>query len=148
MTRGTWQGSGTWQSSGPDLGGLVVPVVLVAVAVAVIEFVLSIIVWLAIAAGVVLVLAVAALAWWLRGAPKRRAEYAAAYAAAFEARRPAATVTATVIPQVQQPEQPAIHNHGPQFHFYGAASPEAVRVIRQALPGQSGEAIPEGKPQT
>ena len=45
--RGTWQGSGTWQSSGPDLGGLVVPVVLVAVAVAVVEFILSIIVWLA-----------------------------------------------------------------------------------------------------
>ena len=141
--RGTWQGSGTWQSSGPDLGGLVVPVVLVAVAVAVVEFILSIIVWLAIAAGVVLVLAAAGLIWWLRGAPKRKAEYAAAYAAAFDARRPAQTVTATVIPQVSQTSRPEIHNHGPQFHFYGAASPETARVIRSALPGQTWDAITE-----
>ena len=135
--RGSWQGSGTWQTSGPDLGGLVVPVVIAVVVVAVVEFILSIIVWLAVAAGVVLVLAAAGLIWWLRGAPKRKAEYAALYAAAFEARRPVQTVTATVIPQVQQPAQPEIHNHGPQFHFYGAASPEAVRVIRQALPGEA-----------
>ena len=68
------EGSGTWQSSGPDLGGLIVPVVLVAVAVAVVEFILSIIVWLAVAAGVILVLVAAGLIWWLRGAPKRKAE--------------------------------------------------------------------------
>lgn len=131
--RGTWQGSGTWKTSGPDLDGLAVPVVLVAIAVAVVEFILSIIVWLAVAAGVVLVVAAAGLIWWLRGAPKRKAEYAALYAAAFEARRPVQTVTATVIPQVAQPAQPVIHNHGPQFHIYGAASPEAARVIRSAI---------------
>lgn len=129
--RGTWQGSGTWQTSGPDLGGLIVPVVLVAVAVAVVEFILSIIVWIAVAAGVILVLVAAGLIWWLRGAPKRKAEYAALYAAAFEARRPVQTVTATVIPQVRWPEQPAVTNN---FNFYGVASPEVARIIRTALP--------------
>ena len=59
--RGTWQGSGTWKTSGPDFDGLVVPVVLVAIAVAVVEFILSIIVWLAVASGVVPVLAAAGL---------------------------------------------------------------------------------------
>jgi hypothetical protein len=134
---------GTWQTSGPHLGGLVVIVAIAAVAVAVIEFILSIIVWLAIAGGVVLVLVAAGLIWWLRGAPKRKAEYAALYAAAFEAGRQAQTVTATVIPQVTPSSQPAIHNHGPQFHFYGAASPEAARVIRTAIPGAAGGAITE-----
>ena len=125
MTRGTWQGSGTFQTSGPDLDGLIVPVVLVAVAVAVIEFVLSIIVWLAIAAGVVLVIAAAGLIWWLRGAPKRKAEYAALYAAAFKARR---AVTATAAPQVSAGTAPAIENHYHVHHHY-AASPEPARAI-------------------
>jgi hypothetical protein len=139
--RGTWQGSGTWQSSGPDLGGLLVPVVLVAVVVAVVEFILSIIVWLAIAAGIVLVLVAAGVVWWLRGAPKRKAEYAALYAAAFEARRPAQTVSATVAPQVRWPEQPAVtNNYGPQFHFSGPdAEAQMARVIRSAI--RAGEAI-------
>ena len=130
--RGTWQGSGTWQSGGPDLGGLVVPVVIAAVAVAVAEFVLSIIVWLAIAAGVVLVLAAAGLIWWLRGAPKRRAAYDAAYHAAFEAHRPAQTVTTTVLPQVPQrfeaPERPAI---GParEVHLHLTVPPDQLAAI-------------------
>ena len=146
MTGRVWRyRRGTWKSSGPDLGGLAVPIAIAVVVVVVVEFILSIIVWLAVAAGVVLVLAAAGSIWWLRGAPRRKAEYAALYAAAFEARRPAATVTATVIPQVPQPSQPVIHNHGPQFHFYGAASPEAVRVTRTALPEQAGDAITEGK---
>jgi hypothetical protein len=130
--RGTWQGSGTWQSG----GGLVVPVVIAAVAVAVAEFVLSIIMWLAIAAGIVLVLAAAGLIWWLRGAPKRKAAYAAAYAAAFEAQRRPATVTATVIP----PAMPPVVN----FNFYAAGSPEPARVIRTVIPGTAGDAITEG----
>ena len=128
MGHGTWQGSGTWQSSGPDLGGLIVPVVIAAALVAVVEFILSIIVWLAIAAGVVLVLAAAGLVWWLHGAPKRKAEYAALYAAAFESRRPVQTVTATVIPQVPTGAGPAIENHYHVHHHY-AASPEPARVI-------------------
>lgn len=125
MGRGTWQGSGTWQTGGPDLGGLIVPVVIAAMFVAVVEFVLSIIVWLAIAAGVVLVIVAAGLIWWLRGAPKRKAEYAALYAAAFEARR---AVTATATPQVAQgTAAPAIEYH--VHHHYYAGGQEPARVI-------------------
>lgn len=128
MARGTWQGSGTWQSSGPDLDGLIVPVVLVAVAVAVVEFVLSIIVWLAVAAGIVLVIVAAGLIWWLRGAPKRRAEYAAEYAAAFEAKRRPVTVTATVIPQVPAGAGPAIEQHV-HYHYHAADGQDPARAI-------------------
>jgi hypothetical protein len=124
MARGTWQGAGTWQSSGPDLDGLIVPVVIAAVFVAVVEFVLSIIVWLAVAAGIVLVIAAGGLIWWLRGAPKRKAEYAALYAAAFEAHR---AVTATATPQVTQgTAPPAIEYH---VHHHYAAGQEPARVI-------------------
>jgi hypothetical protein len=139
--RGTWQGSGTWQTGGPDFTGLVGPVVLVAVAVAVIEFVLSIIVWVAIALGVVLVLVAAGLIWWLRGAPRRKAAYDAAYRAAFEARRPVQTVTATVIPQVPAGARPTIEQHTHYHVHLGAAGPEAVHVIR-SLPGTAGEPNP------
>ena len=125
MARGTWQGSGTWQTSGPDFG-LIVPVGIAVVVVAVVEFILSIIVWLAIAAGVVLVLAAAGLVWWLHGAPKRRAEYAALYAAAFEARR---TVTATATPQVTQgTAPPAIEQHV-HYHYHAPVGQEPARVI-------------------
>lgn len=143
--KGTWQGSGTWQTSGFDLEGLLVPVVLVAVAVAVVEFILSIIIWLAIAAGVLLALLAAVLVWWLRGAPKRRAEFTAAYAAAFEAHRPA-QVTATVIPKVSQGTSWPAVAPPPQvtFNFYGLAPEQQAAVIRTALPGQrSGDIITE-----
>lgn len=124
--RGRWEGSGTFQTSGPDLDGLIVPVVIAVVVVAVVEFVLSIIVWLAVGAGVVLVLGAAGLIWWLRGAPKRRAEYAALYAAAFEAHR---AVTVTAAPQVAQgTAPPAIENHYHVHHHY-ADGQEPARVI-------------------
>jgi hypothetical protein len=66
---------------GPSLDGLVVPVVLAALATAVIEFVLSIIVWLAIIMGVVLAAALAVLIWWLRTQPARKARFDEAYRA-------------------------------------------------------------------
>ena len=132
--RGTWQGSGTWKSSGPDLDGLVVPVVLVAVAVAVVEFILSIIVWLAVAAGVVLVLAAAGLIWWLRGAPKRKAEVAALLAARHEA------LAATARPQVTYAPAPAVEQH---VHYHYHAAPDSpARIV---IPGTAGDAITEGK---
>ena len=124
---------------GLDLLAVAGPVAIAVAVVIVVEFILSIIVWLAIALGVVLVLAAAGLIWWLRGAPKRKAEFDAAYAAAFEARRPARTVTATVIPQVQQPEQPAIELH---YHSHYHAAPESpARIV---IPGTAGDAITEG----
>jgi hypothetical protein len=149
--RGTWQGSGTWQSSGPDLDGLIVPVIIAAVFVAVVEFVLSIIVWLALAAGIVLVLAVAALVVWrVKAAPKRRAAEAAitaAFVREAEARRAERAITGTVLPQVSWPDQPAItNNYGPQFHIHGPdAEAQLARVIRSALPGQAGGPVPEGE---
>ena len=68
-----------------DLGGLILPVVIIVVAAAVIEFVLSIIVWLAVASGVAVFLAAAVLAWWLVTQPARRARFAEATRAAFAA---------------------------------------------------------------
>ena len=99
--------------------------------VIIVEWILSIIVWLAVAAGVVLVLAAAGLIWWLRGAPKRRAEYAALYAAAFEARR---QVTATATPQVSSSSPPAIEQHV-HYHYHAVGGQEPARVIPgKALP--------------
>ena len=62
----------------------------------------------------------------------------AAFGAALAARHERPTLTATVIPQVTQPERPAI----PQvvnFNFYGTGD-MAARVIRQQLPGTAGGA--------
>lgn len=132
--RGTWQGSGTWQSSGPDLDGLIVPVVICAVVIAVAEFILSIIVWLAIAAGVVLVAAVAGFVWWRRGEPERKARYDAIYAAAFEARRRRGAITADAIPQVSQGTAPAIENHYHVHHHYAAGSEPARAIPGKVLP--------------
>lgn len=59
--------------------------------------------------------------------------------------RPApATLTATVIPQVSQPERPAI----PQvvnFNFYGTGGTMAARVIRQAIPDRPGSSVTKGE---
>ena len=124
--RGTWQGSGTWQSSGPDLGGLAVPVVIAVVAVIIAEWILSIIVWLAIAAGVVLAAAVAGLVLWrVKAAPKRRAA-SAAIAAAFDRE---ALTRGAARPSIA----PAVVN----FNFYGMPAAEPAAVIRKVIPGQA-----------
>lgn len=85
------------------------------------------------ACGVLAVSAVVALMRWT----DRRA---AAFGAALAARRERPALTATVLPQVSQPERPAI----PQvvnFNFYGT-SPMAARAF-QAIPGPSGDTTTE-----
>jgi len=133
--RGTWEGRGTWQTSGPDLSGIAGPVAIAVVVVAVVEFILSIIVWLAVAAGVVLVLVAAGLIWWLRGKPEREAEVAGLLAARHEA------LAATVKPQVTYAPVPALEQHV-HYHYHAADGRGPARIFT-ALPGQAGEAITE-----
>ena len=127
MTRGTWQGSGTFQT---DSGvqtmayALVAGVLLMAGA----SWVLRHMLWIAIPAGVILAVTAGGLVWWMRGATRRKAAYAAAYAAAFAAHREARTVTATVTPQVSQGTPPAIEYHV-HHHHYAADRREPARVI-------------------
>lgn len=66
---------------GTDVASLIGPVVIAVIAVALIEFVLSIIVWLAVVFGVVTFLAVALLTWWLITNPARKMRFDEAYAA-------------------------------------------------------------------
>lgn len=88
-------------------------------------------------------LAVSAVVALMRWGDRREARHMAEHP--FLISRPApATLTATVIPQVSQPQRPAI----PQvaiFNFYGAGSTMAARVIRQQLPGTPGDATAERK---
>ena len=138
MSRGTWQGSGTWQSGGPDLGDIGLIFAVCAAAGVVVEVVLSIIVWIAVALGIASALAVVGLVWWVRGKPAREARFTAALAA----QRQAHAVTATVTPQVTQETRPAIVNN--YYITIDPASREAAGIIRQALPGPAGD-ITEGK---
>jgi hypothetical protein len=80
------------------------------------------------------ILAVAAVIPLMRWAERRDARRLPLWIA----REAPAAVTATVIPQVPSPVQPAIehHHHGPVFNFYGPdGEATAARIIRQALPG-------------
>jgi hypothetical protein len=93
--------------------------------------------------GALAVLIVVALVRWGERQDARRAQIWAARKAALAP----APVTATVVPQIRWPDQPAIENHyhGPQFHFHGSdAEAQMARAIRAVLPGQSG-AITEGE---
>jgi len=48
-------------------------------------------------------------------------------------------VTPTVIPQVSDGTQPAIHNHY-EIHYHGQPDADPAAIIR-AIPGQAGDAI-------
>ena len=129
MSRGTWQGSGTWQTSGPDLGDVGLIFAAVAAAGVVVEVVLSIIVWIAVALGIASALAVAGLIWWLRGKPAREARFAAAIAAQRQA--PALTATAVPLPADRR-EAPAIEPPRElHVHFHGLTSDQIAAVITQ-----------------
>jgi hypothetical protein len=143
MARGTWQGSGTWQTTGD---GFAKPVLIGAGslgALLVVEWVASHAVEVLAVTAACGALAVAAVVALMRWGDRREARHAIEHP--FLTVRPApATLTATVIPQVSQPERPAI----PQvvnFNFYGTGSTMAARAIRQAIPGQAGDAITERK---
>lgn len=88
-------------------------------------------------------LAVAAVVALMRWGDRRERRHA--IERPFLVTRPApATLTATVIPQVTQPERPAI----PQvvnFNFYGTGSTMAARVIRQAIPDRPGSSVTKGE---
>lgn len=124
---------------GADPGGLIAVVVIAAVAVAVVEFVLSIIVWLAVGFGVAALLAVALLAWWLLTNPARKARYDEAYRAGAASLRAAeearamqrqafalelARASAPVINNIIDPALIAAAVAGAQLQ------PQAVRVLR------------------
>lgn len=86
-------------------------------------------------------LAVAAVVALMRWADRRDARHAAEHP--FLVARDAAALTATVTPQVtQETTRPAIVNN--YYIRIDPASREAARIIRTAIPGQSGDAITEG----
>jgi len=110
-------------------GAETIGVIAIAVAVVIIaEWILSVIVWIAVALGVLLALAAAVLVWWLRGKPGREAAWAARYADAFAGMNESRKITATVTSQVSAGTQPAIENHV-HYHYHAADGREPARVI-------------------
>ena len=136
--KGTWQGSGTWQTSGPDLGDVGLVLVAVAAAGVVVEVVLSIIVWIAVALGIASALAVVALVWRLRGKPAREARFAAAIAAQRQVPKsaerlrisapPARQLPAEVRPHLEDPGRPALEP-AREVHLHLNVSPEQLAAI-------------------
>lgn len=133
-----------------DGPGRAVPLIAAAVLViALAEWILSALIWIAIALGAVLVIAAAALAWWVHGKPARQAAWDARYAAAFGAareREAASRVTATVIPRAGAGARPAVGSHVIHHHVWeGPAIREPARIARSAaIPADAGE-ITEGE---
>lgn len=133
MTRGTWQGSGTFQTGSGGTETMAYCLVAGVLVVAGASWVLRHMLWIVVPAGIVLAIAAGGLIWWLRGAAKRKARYAAAYAAAFARNREARTVTATAAPQVSVGTPPAIEQHN---HFHFGDEEVAARILRKALAPQ------------
>ena len=125
-------GAHTHHGGGAETAAVLVGVILLA---GIVEWILSVSIWIAIALGVLLVIAAAVLVWWLRGKSARQARYDAHYAAAFAPFHEVRKVTATVIPQAvpaaQHPELPAavpaVESHV-HYHLHLADS-VAARVF-------------------
>lgn len=134
MPRGTWQGSGTWETSGRGGRRLVLAAAAIIAALGALEWLLARI-WWVIAGLAVLAAAVLAVVRWLIRAQQRR-EAAFGDRLAMTSRREAPALTVTATPQVTATLPPAIEQH---VHFHlDPADREALRVIRQALPGEPG----------
>jgi hypothetical protein len=81
--------------------------------------------WIAIPAGVMLVIAAGGLIWWLRGKTAREARFAAVIAA----QRERYTLSAPLKPQVARgTAPPAIEQHI-HYHYHAADGQEPARVI-------------------
>ena len=118
---------GTWQTTGGGDDGIQTAAYWLVAAVLVVagaSWVLRHMLWIAIPAGVILAVAVGGLIWWLRGASKREARFAAAIAA----RRQAAALATPSKPQVTRGTQPALEQHI-HYHYHAADSQEPARVI-------------------
>ena len=118
-------GAHTHHGGGAETAAVLVGVILLAV---IVEWILSVIIWIAIALGVLLVIAAAVLVWWLRGKSARQAAWADRYATAFDGLRQPQTVTATVPPQVDAGVRPAIEQHV-HYHLHLADSRDPARVV-------------------
>ena len=118
-------GAHTHHGGGAETAAVLIGVILLAV---IAEWILSVIVWIAVILGVLLALAAAALVWWLRGRPAREAAWADRYATAFDGLRQPQTVTATVTPQVDAGVRPAIEQHV-HYHLHLADSRDPARVV-------------------
>jgi hypothetical protein len=130
-------------------GGVIAPLAAIGIGAAVLEIVLDLL-WLIIAATIsCAVLSVAAVVVLSRLTARREAAYAASprHQALIGAAPPvAASVTATVIPQVSQGTGPrAIEQHVIVHHVWDDPPDfDAARIIRSAiLPGDAGEIITE-----
>ena len=140
------------------LGGVVAAL---AVAYEALEWVRRDIWWISSTAAVCYALAIAASMWLYRWADHRGARFAAAHGIVSRADVMALN-PARVVPEIRhaqtdfapaapaglprQQERPAV---GPppavHIHFHGLPLAEQAAIIRQALPGQAGESITEGK---
>ena len=92
------------------------------------------------------ILAIAASMWLEAWADRRGARFAARHGILSRADVMAAAVPpATVRAAVLQPEWAALAPRQVTINIFGVPSSEAAAIIRQALPGQAGEAMTEGK---
>jgi hypothetical protein len=124
-------------------GGAIAPLAAIAIGAAVLEIVLDLL-WLIIAATIsCAVLSVAAVVVLSRLTGRREAAYAASprhQALIGAGPSAAASVTATVIPQVSHGTGPRAIERHVHIHF-DPADREAVALIRSALPEMPGEKI-------
>lgn len=105
---------------------------------AVVEWIARNLWWLATVAGIIFAALVTAAIWWMRGAPGRKAEFAAAIAA----QRAANAVPAA--PRRELAGDTHVHHH---LHMHGVSDDERAAIIRTAIPGQAGDAVTsEGAP--
>ncbi len=119
---------GTWQTTGGGDDGIQTAMYYLVAAVLVMagaSWVLRHMLWIAIPAGVMLLVAAGGLVWWLRGKTAREARFAVAIAAQRERHE----LSAPSKPQVTQgTTRPAIEQHI-HYHYHAADSQDAARVI-------------------
>lgn len=141
MARGTWQGGGTWQTSGGS-GGLALAVIIAAIAIGsgAASAAASALVTIVIAVACVLGAAVLGAAAWLVHVARR--DRPGQLAAGHQAHE----LPGVPRPGLEAPGRLALEpGRELHLHIHVADPADAAAIIRQAIPGPSGDALTEGK---